>query len=80
MLSKLVSSPWYTFGIALMVLLSGLLDMADFAFEHWFSTEIGVEHGVVAWGLAQALRALVDIIEGIEGITPTPGQTDLAQE
>ena len=78
MLRKLVNNPWYTFSIAVMVLLSGLLDMAEFAFETWFEVAVGVEHGVIAWGIGQLLRALVDIFEGIEGISPRQGYSKLA--
>ena len=80
MIRDVVKSPWYTLTIAFMVLISGLLDIAEFACEHWFHTSIGVEHGAVIWGLSKALRALVDIFEGIEGIAPEQNFSELARD
>jgi hypothetical protein len=52
--------------VGLILISSAVLDMADLAIERALGFELGIEHGMVIFGVFTVARALHDVADGLE--------------
>lgn len=66
-LLRVVYHPLLPFGIGVTMVVTSLTDIAE-AFASGAALSIGMEHGVLLWGLTTAARALLEFLQGVEKV------------
>ena len=67
-LAKILKSPWAHLFIGIVVFISGLSEAWETLGEDMRSFRLGGHHGVGLLGLFTALKAIAEVIEGMEKI------------
>jgi hypothetical protein len=65
-LKRFLSHPKVSLVVSLVVIMSGVFEFWDSSLEAMLGHEIGARHGIIFFGLFQALNAVVEILERAE--------------
>lgn len=66
LLHRIADSPWLNIFAGAILLISGMLEMADTMAVAVLGTPLGAEHGLAVFGALQMLKALPDALKGLK--------------
>ena len=67
-LRRVVSHPWLSLLVAVVLLLSGLSEGWDTLHEDLMNANFKAHHGVIVYGFYAMMKSLPDVFEGLERI------------
>lgn len=68
LVKRAARSPRTTLVVGVLLIVSSVFDLLDTAFEQMIGSEIGVGHGVIVWGLVEALKGLTSVLEDVTNV------------